>query len=127
MAILILTCITWVTLTICALSTSVLIYFAFTFILGLTNAGTRILRITYLFHHVPNNLIGRVNSVLFMMGTLCRIGLAMLFSLSFFSQDDNVVWALLICALYLLANFILVAVDYKRLLGRYPDPEIKRA
>ena len=28
-----------------------------------SNAGVRILRTTYIFHHVPNNLIGRTNSV----------------------------------------------------------------
>ncbi|HWY99077.1 MAG TPA: MFS transporter, partial [Bacteroidia bacterium] len=49
-AILILISITWITLTICALSTSNAIYFAFSFMLGITNAGARVLRITYLFH-----------------------------------------------------------------------------
>ncbi len=120
-AILILISITWVTLTICAFSTSVFIYFAFSFALGITNAGSRILRITYLFHHVPNNLIGRVNSVLFMLGTLCRIGLAMIFSLAFFSQGDNITWALLICVLYLVANFIMLAINSSQLKSKYPD------
>jgi len=125
LAVLILTGITWVTLTICALSTSVIIYFAFTFILGITNAGSRIMRITYLFHHVPNKLIGRVNSTLFMVGTVCRILLAMIVSLNFFSEGDNVVWALLICVVYLLINFVWLGLDYKKLLGRYPDPDVK--
>ncbi|HSY75635.1 MAG TPA: MFS transporter [Bacteroidia bacterium] len=120
-AILILISITWVTLTICALSTSNAIYFAFSFMLGVTNAGARVLRITYLFHHVPNNLIGRVNSVLFMLGTLWRLGLAMIFSLAFFSEGDNVTWALLICVLFLLLNFIMLAINYKGLTTKYPD------
>ena len=37
-------------------SSTILIFVCF--VLGLTNAGTRILRITYLFYHVPNNIIG---------------------------------------------------------------------
>lgn len=125
-AVLIMICVTMLTLTICAISTSVIIYFAFTFILGITNAGTRILRITYLFHHVPNHLIGRVNSALSMLGILCRIGLALLFSLSFFSQGENIIWALLICALFLLVNFILLGFKYKGLITKYPDPVIAK-
>lgn len=119
-AILILICITWITLTACALSTSTAIYFAFSFMLGITNAGTRVLRITYLFHHVPNQLIGRVNSVLFMLGTVFRLGLAMLFSLAFFSEGDNVTWALLICALFLIVNFSLLLYNSKELKVKYP-------
>ncbi|HXP51188.1 MAG TPA: MFS transporter [Bacteroidia bacterium] len=126
-AILVLIGITFATLTICAISTSVAIYFAFSFMLGVTNAGARVLRITYLFHHVPNNLIGRVNSALFMLGTLCRIGLAMIFSLAFFSEGDNITWALLICVLFLMVNFIMLAIKYKGLTVKYPDPSIQVA
>ena len=118
-AILILIIITALSIATAALSTSVVIYFVFSFLLGITNAGTRILRITYLFHHVPNNLIGRVNSVLFMLGTLFRLGLAILFSIPFFTQGDNITWSLLICALYLLANFILLALNSSKLKSTY--------
>jgi DHA3 family macrolide efflux protein-like MFS transporter len=117
--------ITAVALSTCTVSTSVLIYFSFSFILGITNAATRILRSTYIFHHVPNNLIGRVSSVLFMLGTLCRIGLALIFCLAFFSQGDNVVWALVICVLYLIANFIMLAINASGLKSKYPDKAIQ--
>ncbi len=125
-AILLLSCITWLTLAICAVSASTIVFLGFSFILGITNAGTRVLRITYLFHHVPNQLIGRVNSVLFMIGTLFRLGLAMIFSLTFFSEGDNVTWALLVCALFLLFNFVMLAVTYKGLRVNYPDPEVQK-
>ena len=39
------------------------IFFIGNFVIGITNAGVRILRTTYLFKNVPNNLIGRVNSL----------------------------------------------------------------
>ena len=114
-------------LLICSLSTSIFVYFAFSFILGITNAGTRILRITYLFHHIPNHLAGRVNSVLFMLGTLCRIGLAMIFSFAFFSQGDNIVWAYIICVVFLLVNLGLMIYAYKGLKIKYPDPAVQVA
>jgi len=124
-AILLLVATTAVMLALCTFSTSVLVYFAFSFILGITNAGTRILRITYIFHHVPNNLTGRVNSVLNMLGTLCRIGLALIFSIKFFSEGDNVVWALLICVIFLFVNLFMLWLNASQLEGKYPDHRLK--
>ena len=40
-------------------SNNIILFFAANFILGITNAGVRILRTTYLFSHIPNNIIGR--------------------------------------------------------------------
>lgn len=121
-AILLLLGIITVLLTICSFVSSIVIFFAFMFMLGVTNAGTRILRITYLFHHIPNHLTGRVNSVLFMLGTVFRLFLSMLFSLAFFSTGDNVTWALLVCVAFLLINFIVLAINYKSLNEQHPDP-----
>lgn len=126
-AILILIGITVVTLTITTLSTSIAIYFAFSFMLGIANAGTRILRVTYLFHHVPNNLFGRVNSVLFMLGASCRLMLSLIFSLTFFTEGENVIYALLICALYMAINFIVLVFNYRALNERHPDPNLNTA
>ena len=62
-----------------------------------------------------------------MLGTLCRIGLAMIFSLAFFSEGDNITWALLICVLFLMVNFIMLAIKYKGLTIKYPDPSVQIA
>jgi len=124
-AILLFTVITAMALTLCTFTASLWIYFGFSFLLGITNAGTRILRITYIFHHVPNNLTGRVNSVLNMLGTVCRIGLALIFSLSFFAEGDNVIWALTICVVYLLVNLLILWLNSSKLDEKYPDLRLK--
>ena len=49
------------------------VFFLGNFILGITNAGVRILKTTYLFNHVPNNLIGRTNSVFGFLNTIVRM------------------------------------------------------
>src|SRR5690606_15428344 len=46
-----------------ATNDSVALLFYFSLGLGIANAGIRIQRITYLFNHIPNHLIGRTNSV----------------------------------------------------------------
>ena len=47
-------------------SDNIILFFTANLILGITNAGVRILRTTYLFSNIPNNLIGR-NLVVFLV------------------------------------------------------------
>jgi len=104
----------WVTFT-----RSTLVFFVFSFIFGITNAGTRVLRITYLFHHVPNPLIGRVNSTLNVLSVLCRILLSAIFSFAFFLRGDNIVWTYFFSAIFILVNMVLVATKYTSLVKDY--------
>ncbi len=118
-AIIILMLVTIFILLVCTFTRSNLIFFAFSFVFGITNAGTRVLRITYLFHHVPNPLIGRVNSTLNVMSVLCRILLSAIFSFAFFLRGDNIIWTYFFSAVFLLINLILVATRYKSLVKDY--------
>jgi MFS transporter, DHA3 family, macrolide efflux protein len=104
---------------------STLIFFAFSFIFGITNAGTRVLRITYLFHHVPNPLIGRVNSTLNVMSVMCRILLSAIFSFAFFLRGDNIIWTYFFSALFILINMLLMGTKYKSLVKDYKVPGIE--
>ena len=98
---------------------SILIFFIFSFIFGITNAGTRVLRITYLFHHVPNPVIGRVNSTLNVMSVMCRILLSAIFSFAFFLRGDNIIWTYFFCAVFLIINILLMGTKYKSLVKDY--------
>ena len=62
------------------------------FLLGITNAGVRILRVTYLFKNIPNNIIGRATSVFSSINVIVRMSLIGLFSSPFFFEDDNIRW-----------------------------------
>jgi MFS family permease len=81
-----------------ALSHSVGWYMFLSVLLGLTNAGARVLRTTWIFQHVPNQNIGRVSSVFQTINILFRTALSGLFALPFFNRDGNVAWAYAICA-----------------------------
>lgn len=76
-----------------AFSKSILVIFLFSVILGLSNAGSRILRITYIFHQVDNDRIGRVNSVFSVSHSIMRTIFIFFFSFPFFLKSNNVVYA----------------------------------
>jgi MFS transporter, DHA3 family, macrolide efflux protein len=118
-AILIMMIITALILLVCFMTKSSMIFFAFSLVLGLTNAGTRVLRITYLFHHVPNPLIGRVNSTLNVMSVLCRILLSAIFSFAFFLRGDNIIWTYFFSAIFILINILMMATRYNSLVKDY--------
>ena len=124
-AILIFMVLTVIILLMCFMTRSSAIFFAFSFLLGCANAGTRVLRITYLFHHVPNQVIGRVNSTLNVMSVMCRILLSAIFSFAFFLRGDNIIWTYFFSAIFILFNIILMAARYTSLTQDYKDPEIK--
>ena len=84
------------------------------YLLGITNAGVRILRTTYLFNNIPNNLIGRATSVFSSLNIIVRISLISLLSLPFFNLDDNIRWGYLIGVfLMIISSFILLVLFFK--------------
>ncbi len=98
---------------LCAFTQSVGIFFAISFLIGITNAGTRILRVTWLFHHIPNNIIGRTGGVFHVINILLRSGLIALFSIPFFAQGSNITWAYFICGVFVLIS-VLPLVIYRK-------------
>ena len=89
-----------------------LFYFTF-FLLGTSNAGTRILRVTWLFRHVPNDTMGRVGGVFNSLNVIFRIALIGLFALPLFT-GAGVIWAFAIQGvLILLAAVVLMWNDRK--------------
>lgn len=99
----------------CFIFASVFYFFIFSILMGITNAGSRVLRITYLFHHIPNEIIGRTSSVFQMINTLLRFVIAGIFSITFFSQSNNVKWAYLACGLFVLGAIFPLLKQYKKL------------
>lgn len=78
--------------------------------LGIANAGTRILRITYLVRLVPNYIIGRVNSIFAVMNVLMRVMFISLLAVPFFAADDN--GGNITYAMFLLSVIMFVAVGF---------------
>ena len=85
-------------------------------ILGITNAGIRILRTTYLFNKIPNNIIGRTNSVFNSLNIFVRMILIGIFFLPFFQIGDNIRYGYIIGVILLFSAIICLLFWYKRIL-----------
>jgi MFS family permease len=89
--------------------------FFFAIGMGISNAGIRIMRVTYLFNHIPNNIIGRANSVFQSINILLRSILIALFSMAYFNRDGNVIYTFLIAAIAILLSTFPLLLHYKQL------------
>jgi MFS family permease len=93
------------------------VFFLGNFILGITNAGVRILRTTYIFNHVPNNLIGRTNSVFNSLNIMIRMLLIGIFALPFFQINDNIRFGYFIGVALLALTLIPLLLWYRRIIS----------
>ncbi len=93
-------------------SKSVILFVVLTGILGLTNAGTRILRVIYLFYAIPNEVFGRAMSIFYIAHTLFRVSFLALFSLHFFTAGDGIVFACLILGTFLIISGLILSYLY---------------
>ncbi len=93
------------------------LFFAFSFLIGITNAGTRILRVTWLFHRIPNGMIGRTGSVFSMLNIFMRFLFITLFSMPFFSAGSHVTWAYFICGNFVLLSALLLLKNYREMVS----------
>lgn len=93
-------CCSVLVLLLCSFTKSVGVLLFTGLVMGLTNAGTRVLRITYLFNHIPNHIIGRAGSVFQSLNVLFRLVLISVFTWPFFTQGSGVTWAYFICAVF---------------------------
>lgn len=83
---------------------SVWVIYLFSILLGFSNAGIRVLRITWFFNHIPNEVMGRVNSIFNMSNVMTRTLFIFLFSMPFFSNGSQVIWAFLLLSVFLLIS-----------------------
>jgi MFS family permease len=93
------------------------IFFLGNLILGIANSGVRILRTTYLFNHVPNNLIGRANSVFNSLNIVVRMLIIGIFTLPFFNTDDNIRYGYFVGVGLMFLTLIPLLFWYKRIIS----------
>ncbi len=114
-SIIILTIIALCSFFILSITQSIFVLFGLAISLGIANAGIRIQRITYLFNHIPNNIIGRTNSVFQSINILLRSIFIGIFSWSFFSEGSNITWAFVISGGVTLLSLLPLIFNYKKL------------
>ncbi len=87
-----------------ALGKSIWLFFILLLILGITNAGIRILRTTYLFSTIPNQVFGRSISIFNLSNIMFRIFFLAIFSIPFFQTGIGVKYPF-----YMLSGFLMIA------------------
>ena len=92
-------------------------------ILGLTNAGTRVLRVTFLFSHVQNQVYGRANSIFALANISFRIFFLSIFAMAFFHEENHIIYAFLTMAVFLLLAIFVLVKNYSKMISLRPIEE----
>ena len=106
---------TTVLLMLCGFIYTIPYYLLTGIFVGFANAGIRILRVSYLFDHIPNKIIGRVNSVFSVLNIMMRVIFVSIFSLAFFAMSDNIVYAYFILAGFTLFSGMVLLRNYEKI------------
>lgn len=102
----IMSCITASTFFIMMFSRDLAVFYLLYLFLGLANSGSRIMRVSYMFKHIPNQVIGRTGSVFQVFNVLFRLTLIGLFSLPFFVENINYAFLLMSVACFIAAAIL---------------------
>lgn len=102
---------------VCVFNQSLLVFYVVALLVGFSNAGSRVLRVNYLFQRIPNQVIGRTSSVFTVVNTLYRIIFTYTFSLPFFIAENNVVYAYLAFGIFIFISALILAFYYKQILN----------
>jgi len=84
-------------------------------IIGFSNAGIRIMKNTYIFRVIDNNLIGRTGSVFMVLNSLLRVFLILIFSSVFFENGSNIHISMYILAIFIALSSITLILFYQPL------------
>lgn len=98
------------------------LYIAYGFI-GFANAGIRVMRTTYIFSVIENDVIGRTGSVFMVINALLRIILIGLFSIPFFATEQNIPKTMFILGLFVFLGAAILIFFYKKLSALNPNHE----
>lgn len=93
---------------------SALVFYLTSVVIGLVNAGVRIQRVTYIMQHIPNQFLGRSNSVYFVINILQRITMLLLFALPWFHDNGRIIWTFVIMGCVMMVAISVMLLYYKR-------------
>jgi len=94
-------------------TTNLPIFFVLLFFLAVSNSGSRIMRVIYMLEHVPNQVIGRTQSVFQVINVLLRMFFIGLFSLVFFTERTYLDFYILGACAFVAA--VILLIYYRRL------------
>lgn len=112
-SIIILLLLTTAALTLSVLTRSVPVFLGVGLLIGFTNAGTRVLRLSFLFRHIPNQVIGRVNSIFSIVNVMNRAVFILILSIPYFGVGSHILWGYALMALFTFASAGVLAARYR--------------
>ena len=112
-AIIILLLLATAALVLSTLTRSVGVFLCVGLMIGFANAGARVLRLSFLFRHVPNQVIGRVNSIFGIINVMNRTAFILILSLPFFGAGSHILWGYGLMALFTLLSAMVLTARYR--------------
>jgi MFS transporter, DHA3 family, macrolide efflux protein len=100
---------------------SIGIFYAISALIGFSNAGARVTRVTHLFNYIPNNIIGRANSIFYVYNIAMRGTFLLIFSTVFFDTGNNIIWAYVICGAFILISVIPLLMTKDQASEHHPE------
>ena len=100
-------------LVLSTLTRSVGVFLCVGLMIGFANAGARVLRLSFLFRHVPNQVIGRVNSIFGIINVMNRTAFILVLSLPFFGVGSHILWGYGLMALFTLLSAMVLTARYR--------------
>lgn len=86
--------------------------------MGLSNAGIRVLRTTYLMHTIPNQVYGRANGIFNMINVGMRIVFMGIFAIPFFADPKHVIYTFVVMSVFLAgASIVMLRIKPQLPLG----------
>ena len=84
-----------------AATKSIALFYLAVLAMGLSNAGTRVLRSTYLMYEIPNQVYGRANGIFNMINVGMRIFFMIIFAIPFLADPNHVIYTFAIMSFFL--------------------------
>lgn len=101
-----------------ASSQNLWLYYGLSVLLGICNAGVRVLRVSFLMSIIPNQFWGRATSIFGAFNTFCRMLLLSLFSIPFFDEGHQIVYAYWVLVGFLALVVLLLALYGGRIMHK---------
>ena len=102
-------------LTLSVLTRSVVVFLGVGLMIGFSNAGARVLRLSFLFRYIPNQVIGRVNSIFGIINVMNRTFFILILSIPYFGVGSHILWGYALMALFTFASAGVLAARYQRI------------
>ncbi len=114
-AIIILSIVSIISYLVCFYNQLLVLFYLSVCFIGFCNAGTRVIRISYLYTKIPNDFFGRAGSIFNVANVITRFSLILLLSQAFFQNGFNIRFSMLVFGMVIFSSAFVLIGTYKPL------------